>query len=145
MTALIPIRRTGIIHVPSQEREPTTQFRFYVRLRGWHDEREYLGSITGTVECPISSERLARLRGYLRSKFGTRLEQQPAPLEVQTKESRRMTDLERYNRKLKMVQREYDRRRDEIMQTELFKQEAMAQLDQQLQETIKAMKITYNQ
>lgn len=138
------ISDTFIIH-GQVEMEATNVFTFYYQAR-YNDELQVLGSITGSVNCPVFSMRLRSLRNKLDTLFDGRVTQRAGVLHEVVKQRRRLDDDERYSRKMGMVMNEYNRRRQQIADSaDLFKEDLYRELEKQRKETVKKLKEIYNQ
>lgn len=138
------ISDTFIIH-GQVEMEATNVFTFYYQAR-YNDELQVLGSITGSVNCPVFSMRLRCLRNKLDTLFDGRVTQRAGVLHEVVKQRKQLDDQQKYGRKMSMLMKEYARRREQIDQSsDMFKDDLYQELEESRKATIEKLKEIYNQ
>lgn len=134
----------GFVILGKVELPATNVFLFYYK-RNHLASKELLGRISGTVQCPVFSERLVKMRAKLQMIYGQYVHQDVVNIDEVIKEQKRLSDKQRYNRKMGMLMREYYRRKQEIENSSnLFKDSLIDELNKDLDRAIIKCKEIYH-
>ena len=123
--------------------DPINDFIFFFEARGQGDYgiAPMLGTLRGNpYTVPVFKKKLERWRGRL---LLAGVDFTSWVARPNLKEVRRMDNEEKYRRKVGKVMRAYEHRKRELQATSLFADQQIAELDADLQRTIKVARATY--
>lgn len=133
----------GFTIISHESDAPTHRFSFIISTR--YADRTVIGNLVGNFNDEVFNAKLRFWQGIMNVKYGRYgIYWYQSVTYLQVKESRRLDDLEKYNRAVTRATNEYVKRKEELEKL-LFADEEIDKLQQDYKTRMKKIKKQYNQ